>query len=665
MRFKCPGALLCSTRVLRRTMLDGVFRRFRPTNARLPEFVLHLLLNAAATRTHNSVSRLHQTTPVDSDAGLCCARCERRVFSDPGPVRVPARQRASVLHHECLPTAARASASIRVRRRWIILRPEVLAPARPASRFRKTPCAWKGANRRVHRRRNQPELRPGCTGMYILNLRAEARVHHGDCPPEAPYYGPGRCRQSSQVLERLYEPSRRRSELVCAASCPIYLVNASSDNSRQCVSKCETPLLLRRGVLRRTMLDGGVFRRFPVITNARLPGFVHLLRAAERLQRENSQQCLAACTDDLPYSDAGLCCAGARKTRILSRSSVRVCQDACPAFFITNASNGNSLQCVDPCPPPMVSVGQECFGACSSGLPFLENAVCVERCQTGAYTDDGTNLNCGPACTGMYILNTSNGNSQKCITACPPETPYYEPGACLVKCSSGFYDLHPGAVQELVCAASCPIYLVNASSDNSKQCVSKCPDAAPYSDAGSCVERCSTAAYSVVSGQQTLVCQDSCTFYVLNATNANSQQCVISCPNNSININNFCQYKCQNENEQNCVNCTLNSNAVLDICQKQTSSYTPVIIGAVVGSVLLIIAIVLITKCYSNRKNKLYTNIQLEKNNNQLQTYTSKQLKQVKVVQQKNLTPLIIPEKKHIKQRNIIKMIKNSDITGI
>ncbi|CAL5970385.1 Cathepsin_L [Hexamita inflata] len=216
----------------------------------------------------------------------------------------------------------------------------------------------------------------------------------------------------------------------------------------------------------------------------------------------NSQQCLAACTDDLPYSDAGLCCARCPKGAYSLQVSVRVCQDACPAFFITNASNGNSLQCVDPCPPPMVSVGQECFGACSSGLPFLENAVCVERCQTGAYTDDRTNLNCGPACTGMYILNASNGNSQKCITACPPETPYYEPGACLVKCSSGFYDLHPGAVQELVCAASCPIYLVNASSDNSKQCVSKCPDAAPYSDAGSCVERCSTAAYSVVSANK-------------------------------------------------------------------------------------------------------------------------------------------------------------------
>ncbi|CAL6083312.1 Conserved_hypothetical protein [Hexamita inflata] len=368
---------------------------------------------------------------------------------------------------------------------------------------------------------------PACTGMYILNAsNGNSQKCITACPPETPYYEPGACLvKCSSGFYDLHPGAVQ--ELVCAASCPIYLVNASSDNSKQCVSKCPdaAPYSDAGSCVERcsTAAYSVVSGQQTLVCQDSCTFYV--LNATNA----NSQQCLAACTDDLPYSDAGLCCARCPKGAYSLQVSVRVCQDACPAFFITNASNGNSPQCVDPCPPPMVSVGQECFGACSSGLPFLENAVCVERCQTGAYTDDGTNLNCGPACTGMYILNASNGNSQKCITACPPETPYYEPGACLVKCSSGFYELHPGAVQELVCAASCPIYLVNASSDNSKQCVSKCPDAAPYSDAGSCVERCSTAAYSVVSGQQTLVCQDSCIFYVLNATNANSKQCLAAC----------------------------------------------------------------------------------------------------------------------------------------
>ncbi|CAL6081504.1 VSP [Hexamita inflata] len=368
---------------------------------------------------------------------------------------------------------------------------------------------------------------PACTGMYILNAsNGDSQKCIAACPPETPYYEPGACQVKCTSGFYVLHPGAVQ-ELVCAASCPIYLVNASNDNSKQCVSNCSDAAPYSDA--------GSCVGRCPTAAYSVVSGQQTLVCQDSctfyvlNATNANSKQCLAACTDGMPYSHAGLCCDRCPTGAYSLQASVPVCQDACLAFFITNASNGNSRQCVDPCPPPMVSVGQECFGACSSGLPFLENSVCVARCQTGAYTDDGTNLNCGPACTGMYILNASNGDSQKCIAACPPETPYYEPGACQVKCTSGFYELHPAAVQKLVCAASCPIYLVNASNDNSKQCVSNCSDAAPYSDAGSCVGRCPTAAYSVVSGQQTLVCQDSCTFYVLNATNANSKQCLAAC----------------------------------------------------------------------------------------------------------------------------------------
>ncbi|CAL6081506.1 Hypothetical_protein [Hexamita inflata] len=40
----------------------------------------------------------------------------------------------------------------------------------------------------------------------------------------------------------------------------------------------------------------------------------------------------------------------------------------------------------------------------------------------------------------MYILNASNGDSQKCIAACPPETPYYEPGACVARCTTNAFN---------------------------------------------------------------------------------------------------------------------------------------------------------------------------------------------------------------------------------
>ncbi|CAL6005423.1 Cathepsin_L [Hexamita inflata] len=70
------------------------------------------------------------------------------------------------------------------------------------------------------------------------------------------------------------------------------------------------------------------------------------------------------------------------------------------------------------------------------------------------------------------------------------------------------------------CLTTCP---------TGKTCIVTCQPATPYKEAsGKCVARCSTGAYSLVSGA--LTCQASCPkYFVTNTTNSNSKLCVTAC----------------------------------------------------------------------------------------------------------------------------------------
>ncbi|CAL5975126.1 Cathepsin_L [Hexamita inflata] len=212
---------------------------------------------------------------------------------------------------------------------------------------------------------------------------------------------------------------------------------------------------------------------------------------------------------------------------------VITCFDVCPEAYPTRVVGQN--QCQATCPS-----GQSCVTQCQGATPFKEGVNCVARCSTGAYS--GSELICQASCTGLYVLNASNSNSQQCITSCPSATPYYETGACVAKCTSNAYSVVSGA-QTLMCQASCTYYVLNASNSNSQQCLSACQAATPYSDAGLCTARCASGAYANVSG--ILTCQATCTqFYVVNATNSNSQQCMTACPTAYFIIGKLCSATC-------------------------------------------------------------------------------------------------------------------------
>ncbi|CAL5992405.1 Cathepsin_L [Hexamita inflata] len=219
-------------------------------------------------------------------------------------------------------------------------------------------------------------------------------------------------------------------------------------------------------------------------------------------------------------------------------SGVITCNDACqaanPVYII------GKFECLVQCPN-----GQQCDTFCQGATPFKESGNCVARCSSGAYQVSGVVLLCQSSCIGLYILNSSNSNSQQCINQCPSATPYYETGACVVKCTSNSYSVVVGAYT-LMCQTSCVFYTLNASNSNSKQCLTTCPTTNPYSDAGLCSVRCSSGSYANVSGVFT--CQASCTqFYVINVSNQNSQQCVTVCPVQYFIIGQLCTSSCPAE----------------------------------------------------------------------------------------------------------------------
>ncbi|CAL6083853.1 Cathepsin_L [Hexamita inflata] len=222
--------------------------------------------------------------------------------------------------------------------------------------------------------------------------------------------------------------------------------------------------------------------------------------------------------------------------RYTNISSVVTCYGTCPPTHPTFIVG--QKQCLDACP-----AGQTCQTTCASQNPFLENGRCVSRCATGAYKVIGSDLVCQSICSGMYIVNVSNLNSKQCILQCPNEKPFYEVGACVSKCTSTMYSIVQGD-QKLVCqSVQCTFYVLNASNGNSKQCLAQCPATSPFSESNLCSSRCSSGAYQNQSGN--LVCTSLCTqFYIINETNAQSKLCVTACPSNYNMLGNVCVIAC-------------------------------------------------------------------------------------------------------------------------
>ncbi|CAL6101282.1 Cathepsin_L [Hexamita inflata] len=204
----------------------------------------------------------------------------------------------------------------------------------------------------------------------------------------------------------------------------------------------------------------------------------------------------------------------------------------CDSYF-TNISG--VIDCYDSCPkeyPTVKAQTLQCISTnlCDAAAPYYEASTCVVRCSSGAYQTKEANMICVPSCPDMFVYNASNQNSKQCITLCPDKVPYYETGACVSKCTSGAYSVVGGQPQTLMCQtqASCKYYILNASNSNSKQCFQSCPANTPFSDAGQCVARCKSGNYSNSTGA--FVCQEACSnLYVQNSSNQNSLLCVNEC----------------------------------------------------------------------------------------------------------------------------------------
>ncbi|CAL6030959.1 Cathepsin_L [Hexamita inflata] len=196
----------------------------------------------------------------------------------------------------------------------------------------------------------------------------------------------------------------------------------------------------------------------------------------------------------------------------------------CDNYF-TNISG--KVDCYDTCPPayPVLLETNQCVNiSCPSDKMYVEHNQCSSKCTTNAYYVSGSINICVPFCSGFFIQITSS--SKQCIEKCPESSPYYQPGTCVSKCSSGIYS---AVNQKLVCQDVCnSVFVLNASNDNSQQCLQFCPSDAPYSDAGLCSLRCISGAYSIIDNQY--ICQDSCSLFITNISNQNSKQCIKFCP---------------------------------------------------------------------------------------------------------------------------------------
>ncbi|CAL6060750.1 Cathepsin_L [Hexamita inflata] len=211
----------------------------------------------------------------------------------------------------------------------------------------------------------------------------------------------------------------------------------------------------------------------------------------------------------------------------------------CDKYF-TN-QNG-VITCYNSCPntfPLLDVVNNQCLNSyCPAKTPYKESQSCVNRCSTGYYIVNGSELQCVQQCD-MFLLNIIS-NSMNCITQCPAYNPFYQNGGCVSRCNSGIYS--SGILR---CQDSCIYYIYNVSNDYSKQCFEQCPTNLPYSDNGQCSSRCTSGIYQNISG--ILICQMSCQNYaIINESNQNSYYCVDICrsPHN-FKDGKICKQSCQ------------------------------------------------------------------------------------------------------------------------
>ncbi|CAL6016131.1 Cathepsin_L [Hexamita inflata] len=128
---------------------------------------------------------------------------------------------------------------------------------------------------------------------------------------------------------------------------------------------------------------------------------------------------------------------------------------------------------------------------------------------------------------GMFECSAFCPANQQCATSCPAATPFKEAGKCVARCSTGAYSTFGS---ERICQASCTGFSALNVSSNSQECLAQCPSATPYNDSTTtCVAKCTTGAYQVQG--TALSCVPPCTgMYITNMTSA-SKQCITACPN--------------------------------------------------------------------------------------------------------------------------------------
>ncbi|CAL6034555.1 Cathepsin_L [Hexamita inflata] len=323
-----------------------------------------------------------------------------------------------------------------------------------------------------------------CPDMYITNSsNLDSQQCISICPTDYPYYQIGACVIRCKTGYYTFF-QQEQQQFRCRDICSYYVINSSNWNSKQCFSKCPDYAPYSNTGSCVVRCSSGAYLAFPTqnqILQCQIGCVYYVLNASN----QNSKQCLSTCPDTLLYSDNGLCSSRCSSGAYFNSNNIFTCTSSCQIYFVTNTSNQNSKQCVDSCSQNQILVGKECVITCPSNVPYKENMTCVDRCSTGAYTISNSNLVCVLSCSNMYITNSSNQNSKQCISVCPSDLPYYQVGACVIKCSTGAYNVI-NAQQTLVCTDSCIYYVLNVTSWNSKQCVAQCPSAIPYSDSGKC-----------------------------------------------------------------------------------------------------------------------------------------------------------------------------------
>ncbi|CAL6019289.1 Cathepsin_L [Hexamita inflata] len=373
---------------------------------------------------------------------------------------------------------------------------------------------------------------PSCT-FYVLNAsNADSQTCLASCPSNFPFSDAGLC--SARCTSGAY--SNATGPLICQDSClDFFFVNTTNDNSKLCLSVCPTTQMTNGKECGFVCPAATPFNDSFNCVDLCASKAYSVAKSAQTLQcqdscpglyvtnasNNNSKQCVAACSKFYPYNDSLSCSARCASGAYTNTANILTCQASCPDLFVTNTSNSNSKQCISVCP---------------TITPYNDSRTCVAKCGSSAYSivQGLQTLVCQSSCDALFVFNTSNGNSKRCLSQCPSEVPYNDSFQCLAQCQSKAYQL---INSQFTCLPSCKLYTVNETNAH-KICYDKCPDAVPYSDNSLCVSRCPLGAY------KDMVCQDSCqNYYVVNQSNQDSFQCVDACESNKKNDGNQCVLK--------------------------------------------------------------------------------------------------------------------------